>query len=127
MAAADAKAAQVVGSQSIRQRGPVLTGAMDRRTGDVFFGQNTGIPSPLHPELGAALDAFPGPAAAGKGIPGTHSEFNAINQGLFARPGSSVKDFVFYSVRLRGAAQGNQIMMCSNCASILKGAQDLTR
>jgi RHS repeat-associated protein len=127
VSAVDAQAARVVGSQSIRQRGPVLTGAMDRQTGDVFFGQNTGIPSPLHRELAAALDAFAGPGAAGKGIPGTHSEFNAINQGLFARPGASISDFLLYSVRLRGSDQGSQIMMCPNCANILKGAEDLFR
>jgi len=125
VSAVHSRAATVVASQSIRQRGPVLTGAMDRQTGEVFFGQNTGIPSPLHSALGAALDAFSGPGAAGKGIPGAHSEFNAINQGLFARPGAAISDFLLYRVRLRGADQGSQIMMCPNCANILKGAEDL--
>ncbi|BDZ53053.1 hypothetical protein GCM10025870_01260 [Agromyces marinus] len=125
VSAVDNEAARVVASQSIRQRGPVLSGAMDRTSGAIFFGQNTGVPSPLHGELKAALDAFPGPPAAGKGIPGTHSEINAINQGLYARPGSTISDFVLYSVRLRGAQQGSQIMMCPNCSGILNGAEDL--
>lgn len=117
--AVDQRASEVIGSQSIRVRGPVLTGAMDTKTGDIFFGQNTGIPDPLHPDLQQALDEFPGPGAPGKGIPGAHSEINAVNQGLFARPGSQISDFIFYSVRLRGAAIGQPIEMCPNCAWIL--------
>ena len=85
----------------------------------MFFGQNTGIADPLHPDLQQRLAEFPGPGAPGKGIPGAHSEINAVNQGLFARPGSQINDFVFYSVRLRGAAQGDTIEMCPNCAWIL--------
>src|SRR5262249_45476619 len=37
--------------QSIRARGPVLSGVLDTKTGDIFFGQNTGIPRNLHPAL----------------------------------------------------------------------------
>jgi hypothetical protein len=109
----------VVGSQSIRVRGPVLSGAMDTRTGDIFFGQNTGIPEPLAPELRSALEDFDGPGAAGKGIPGAHSEINAVNQGLLANPDSQISDYIFYSLRLRGALQGEPIEMCPNCAGIL--------
>jgi hypothetical protein len=109
----------VVGSQSIRVRGPVLSGAMDTRTGDIFFGQNTGIPEPLAPELRSALEDFDGPGAAGKGIPGAHSEINAVNQGLLANPDSQISDYIFYSLRLRGALQGEPIEMCPNCAAIL--------
>lgn len=117
--AVEQRYAQVVAEQSIRQRGPVLSGAMNTKTGDIFFGQNTGIPDPLHPDLQAALDEFEGPGAAGKGIPGAHSEINAVNEGLLANPGSQIGDYIFYSLRLRGALQGEPIEMCSNCASIL--------
>jgi YwqJ-like deaminase len=109
----------VVGSQSIRARGPVLSGAMNTQTGDIYFGQNTGIPDLLAPQLRSALDEFDGPGAAGKGIPGAHSEFNAVNQGLLANPESQISDYLFYSVRLRGSLQGEPIDMCSNCAGIL--------
>ncbi|HUZ39633.1 MAG TPA: YwqJ-related putative deaminase [Streptosporangiaceae bacterium] len=119
--AVNAKAAEVIASQSIRVRGPVLSGAMDTQTGDIFYGQNTGIPDPLHPDLQQLLDGFPGPGAAGKGIPGSHAEINALNQGLFARPGSQISDFIFYNVRLRGAAQGSYIAPCPNCAWFLGG------
>jgi len=119
------RAAEVIASQSIRQRGPVLTGAMDRQTGQIFFGQNSGIPNPLHPALAARLAQFEGPGAAGKGIPGAHSEINAVNQGLFARPGASMNDFALYNVRLRGSAQGSPIPMCSNCSAILQGVEEI--
>jgi hypothetical protein len=71
--------------------------------------------------LQSALDCFDGPGAPYKGIPGAHSEINAVNQGLFADPGSSISDYIFYNLRLRGALQGEPIEMCSNCASILGG------
>lgn len=89
---------------------------MDTKTGDIFFGQNTGIPDPLHPDLQQLLDDFPGPGAPGKGIPGSHAEINALNQGLFARPGAQIGDFISYNVRLRGAAIGQYIAPCANCA-----------
>jgi hypothetical protein len=44
---------------------------------------------------------------------------NVVNQGLFARPGSQISDFIFYSMRLRGATVGEPIEMCPNCAWIL--------
>jgi hypothetical protein len=86
---------------------------------------HTGIPTPLHSDLARALDAWEGPAAAFKGIPGGHAEFNALNKGLNARPGSQISDFMMYSIRLRGAQKGSQIRMCENCAGILKQAEDI--
>jgi hypothetical protein len=99
--------------------GPVLTGAMDTKTGDIFFGQNTGIPDPLHELLAQRIEDFEGPGEPYKGTPGEHSEINAVNQGLFARPGGQISDFIVYSVRLRAAAKGQQIPMCGNCRQIL--------
>jgi hypothetical protein len=98
----------------------VLSGAMNTETGQIYFGQNTGIPKPLAPELQSALDEFEGPGAPGKGIPGAHSEINAVNQGLLEAPGSQIGDYIFYSVRLRGALQGAPIVMCPNCSEILE-------
>jgi RHS repeat-associated protein len=118
-AAVEQQYQEVVAGQSIRVRGPVLSGAMDTRTGDIFFGQNTGIPDPLAPQLRSAIDEFEGPEAPGKGIPGAHSEINAVNQGLLTNPGSQISDYIFYNVRLRGALQGEPIEMCPNCAGIL--------
>jgi hypothetical protein len=73
----------------------VLTGALDTRTGDIFFGQNTGVPDPLAPELQTNLSNFEGPGDPFKGVPGAHSEINALNQGLFARAGWQLSDFLF--------------------------------
>jgi hypothetical protein len=92
---------------------------MDTRTGNIFFGQNTGIPDPLAPELRLALDNFDGPGAPGKGIPGAHSEINALNQGLLEDRDSEINGYIFYSVRLRGSLQGQPIGMCANCSTIL--------
>jgi hypothetical protein len=98
---------------------------MDKETGEIFFGQNTGIPDPLHDVLASRIDDFAGPGAAGKGVPGAHSEVNAVNHGLFARPGSIVEDFMLYNLRLRGAAIGEPIPMCSNCSKILNGVEEI--
>ncbi len=111
--------------QSIRQRGPVLTGVIDKQTGEIFFGQNTGIPEPLYPDLQARLNEFEGPYAAGKGIPGAHSEINALNQGLWARPDADIEDFLIYNLRLRGAEQGMPIARCPNCAVLTRGAEEI--
>ena len=66
-----------------------------------------------------------GPGAPFKGIPGAHSEINALNQGLVARPGSRLSDFLLYSVRLQRSGGSEQILMCQNCAQIVGGARDL--
>jgi hypothetical protein len=124
-AAVNAEAVRVMNEQSNRERGPVLTGAMDLKTGGIFFGQNTGIPDPVHPVLEATLGSFIGPPVPFKGERGSHSEFNAINQGLFAREGSVIADFVFYSVRIRGSRALDQIDMCKNCSAILGDVKDL--
>lgn len=60
----------------------------------MLFGQNTRIPDPLHPDLHLAPDEFEGPRAPGKGIPGGHSEINAVDQGLFADPASRISDYM---------------------------------
>ncbi|WP_406642519.1 DNRLRE domain-containing protein [Amycolatopsis sp. WGS_07] len=124
-AAVNAEAARVIAEESNRLRGPVLTGAMDLVTGEIFFGQNTGIPDPLHPLIATALSSFVGPPAYNYGIPGAHSEFNALNKGLFARDGAKIGDFVFYSVRLRGSRKMDQILKCPNCSQVLTDAEDL--
>jgi hypothetical protein len=66
-AAVEQRYQEVIANQSIRVRGPVLSGAMNTSTGEIFFGQNTGIPDPLTAQLRSALDEFQGPPAAGKG------------------------------------------------------------
>lgn len=59
--------------------------------------------NPVHPDIQQALDEFVGPGASGKGVPGAHSEINAVNQGLFAREGPA-RDW-YPSGALKGDSQ----------------------
>lgn len=111
--------------QTNRERGPVLTGAMDNVTGDITFGQNTGIPSPLHPTFQDRIDNFEGEPAEFKGVPGSHSEINALNEGMLARPGSILEEFTVYNVRLKGTLKGQRIIRCDNCQQITDGAREI--
>ncbi|MFF1603598.1 RHS repeat-associated core domain-containing protein [Streptomyces mirabilis] len=111
--------------QSNNARGPVLTGAMDNVTGKVTFGQNTGIPNNLHPVLQDRLDAFVGEGEPFKGVPGSHSEINALNEGLWARTGSTLEDFTVYNVRLKGTLKGQRIARCANCMQLTDGVREI--
>jgi hypothetical protein len=118
----------VAETESNKERGPVLSGALDTKTGQIFYGQNqANIPNNLHPDLQAALAAFQGPGAPLKGIPGSHSEVYAVNEGLHARQDAKISDFLLFSVRLQRSRLGEQILKCPNCAQILKEASDLWR
>jgi RHS repeat-associated protein len=110
------------GGQSPRLRGPVLSGVMDRQTGGIFFGQNTGIPADLHPILQARIGDVQ--AVPFKGVPGSHSEVNAANAALWARPGATMQDLLIYSLRLRGSTQGQPILRCGACAALTAGATE---
>lgn len=113
------------GYQTNRERGPVLTGAMDNVTGNVTFGQNTGIPSPLHPTFQDRIANFEGEPAPYKGVPGSHSEINALNKGMLARPGSTPEEFTVYNVRLKGTLKGQRIVRCDNCLQITDGVREI--
>jgi len=111
--------------QTNRERGPVLTGAMDNVTGEITYGQNTGIPSPLHPILQDRIDNFEGEGADFKGVPGSHSEINALNEGMLARPGATREEFTAYNVRLKGTQKGQRIIRCDNCQQITDGVREI--
>jgi hypothetical protein len=102
------------GYQSIRQRGPVLTGVQDRLTGKIELSQNGGdFANDIHPSLGARLDGL-GEDGWYPGGSGVHGEIHALNKLLWARAAAGLSTeiddtFMLYSVRLRGAAQGGQI------------------
>jgi RHS repeat-associated protein len=132
--AVERRAGNIIRNQSIRARGPVLSGARDPLTGEIFFGQNTGIPEDLHPLLRQRLNALneaTGGAGIGKGLPGGHSELNALDQALKAYEAASgqtateevLGDFLMYNVRLRGAAQGAAIAPCANCSDLTRGVR----
>jgi hypothetical protein len=116
---------RVRSTMSNREHGPVLTGALDRETGQIHFGLNSDeIPSPLHPDLQARLGDVT-ERIPFKGVPGAHSEVDAINKGLFARPGAKIEDFLVHNVRLKGAEKGLPITKCGHCAIITRGAREV--
>jgi hypothetical protein len=135
VAAVQSRGEQVAATQSIRARGPVLSGVLDEATGTIFYGQNTGIPSDLHPLLRARLNALlqrTGGAGLGSGAAGAHAEINALNQALLAREAAGLSvteatlgDYVLFNIRLRGAAQGAPIPKCPNCRDLTRGVESV--
>ncbi|WP_198153046.1 YwqJ-related putative deaminase [Pseudofrankia sp. DC12] len=117
---------------SIRKRGPVLTGTADALTGDVVTSLNWGTDvANLHPTLvgrlsGEGLESFYG------GPSGVHGEIHGINELLWRREDAGLSTeidgtFTFYSRRLRGAEQGDQIPRCAACESLTSGAGEIQR
>lgn len=106
-------------------KGPVLSGVMDKVTGKIYFGQNKGIPSQLHPTLQTRLGEYPidWEAIYPKGIPGSHSEFRALNDAWLSRPDAEIGDFMIYNVWLRGSRTGLPIPRCPHCESLTNGTQ----
>lgn len=122
-------------SKANQGRGAVLTGLRDTETGEIFFGQNTGVPPNIHPILEGRLAALleeTGGVGLGKGKPGSHSELNALNIALQARVGvgtpvseATLEEFQIYNVRLRGSKIQQPIDPCSNCAELTRGVRYL--
>ena len=126
----------LIGSQSNRARGPVLTSVTDTLTGEVFFGQNTGVPTNLHPILARrlALDqaVFGDVYLDFLGSAGGHSEMNALNEALWARTAltgqraetmsdSLLNEFFYQNVFLRGQRQMAIVPRCFHCESLTGG------
>ena len=130
------RAEHLMQTQSNRVRGPVVSGVRDPVTSRIFYGQNKGIPPDLHPILQRRLEALleqTGGRGLGKGTPGVHSEIDALNQALRHREElgltvteASLEDFIFHNLRLRGAAKGQPIKRCDNCAYLTSGARSLS-
>ena len=124
--------------------GPCLSIVKDLETGQVFYGQNTGkqpenLAPPLQERTNAVVAAneAKSPAPEGyppgwtrdKGIPGSHSEVQALNQGMQARPGSTPEDFAVHNVRTQTNKNGNAgdpMPRCDNCKPITDGVIPLT-
>ncbi|WP_299589482.1 YwqJ-related putative deaminase, partial [uncultured Microbulbifer sp.] len=114
------------------QRGPVLSVLKDNKTGDVFYGRNTGLPpmDEIHPILRKRLinyeKATGGNYPPNLQNPGDHSEFLALNEALNARVAANVPiddlaDFGVYNVRIKGTKQGLSIHRCPNCSFLTEG------
>ncbi|MQM27104.1 YwqJ-related putative deaminase [Glycomyces albidus] len=115
--------------QTNRERGPVLSGIMDRKTGKVYFGQNhADPPGDLHPSIKSRVDARNDDIANGRvptpeflGKPGSHSEVYAWNEVLKDRPDAKPEDLIVDNIRLKGSKKGEFIECCANCSSIVEG------
>ncbi|WP_030161225.1 YwqJ-related putative deaminase [Glycomyces sp. NRRL B-16210] len=123
-----------------KQRGPVLGAVMDKKTGEVFFGDNPGAAdyfdpkhgNPVHPllaeQIGDAkrrgVDYDPG---MNRGAVGNHAEVYALNQALLAaerrgeRP--SLGDYMVDNLRTDSKNPGSFIRCCSNCVQVLNGVE----
>lgn len=127
------RAAHLVEVLSIKERGPVLTGILDTRTGRTFFGLNAEkLPHNLHPLLEKRLADYlrrtGGVTPAKAGMPGTHSEIVALNRALHEREATlgrpvqpqELPEFVLHNRSLRGSTKVEGIPPpCDNCAAIL--------
>jgi len=132
------KAQEIVSTMSNSKRGAVLTGVLDTRTGAISYGLNEGIPSDLHPLLRQRLDAYlkasQGNTPVTSGIPGVHSEINALNRALRAREalsgqpvtGQDLSEFLLHNRALRNPNITEFAPTpCANCAAIIYGVSVL--
>ena len=124
------------------QPGPCLSVAYDSKTGKTYYGQNTEKrPDPMHPTLarnatkaaGYNKENFPNAKPPGvyprKGVPGDHSEVNAVNSGMLDRDKDPNADpphpneYTVYNVNTNGQTQkaGEGKPCCPNCQKTLDG------
>ncbi len=121
--------------------GPCLSIVKDLETGEIFYGQNTGkepadLSPPLQDRTNAVVAAnqptpegMPPGWSRDKGIPGSHSEVQALNQGMKARPDSNPSDFALHNTRTKTNKNGNAgepMPRCDNCKPITDGVIPLT-
>lgn len=124
--------------------GPCLSVVKDLQSGEVFYGQNTGKqPTNLSPPLqerannvaaenqaaSKAPPGYPEGWSRDKGIPGSHSEVQALDKGMKARPGSQPEDFAVYNVRTQDNSNGkagDPMPRCDNCKPITDGVLPLS-
>jgi hypothetical protein len=127
------RAVHIVEVLSDRQRGPVVTGVLDTRTGRTFFGLNQDEPlGNLHPllkqRLTDYLDSTGGATPPRAGKPGSHSEIVALNRALYEREAAlgrpvdpqELSEFVLHNRSLFGSKKLKGIPPpCPNCEAIL--------
>lgn len=127
------RATHVVEVLSLKERGPVLSGVLDTRTGRTFFGLNQDAPPlNLHPLLKKRLADYlkktGGVTPPRAGEPGSHSEIVALNQALFEREAAlgrpvqpqELSEFVLHNRSLRGPRKLEGVPPpCPNCEAII--------
>ncbi|MCP4498366.1 MAG: hypothetical protein GY822_00155 [Deltaproteobacteria bacterium] len=102
-----------------KARGPVLSGIMDQRTGQIFYGRNQLMIADLgaiHPALAARITSS---TAA-------HSELVALNSALWARgSAASIDDFLLFNARF-SPNKGLGIIRCPSCQLSTSGVTSLS-
>lgn len=127
------RATHMVEALSLKERGPVLTGVLDTRTGRTFFGLNQdALPLNLHPLLKKRLADYltktGGVTPPRAGEPGSHSEIVALNRALVDRQAvlgrpvqpQELSEFVLHNRSLRGPRKLEGVPPpCPNCEAIV--------
>jgi hypothetical protein len=127
------RAAYMAEGLSLEQRGPVLTGVLDTRTGRTFFGLNQDAPLlNLHPLLKERLADYlkktGGVTPPRAGTPGSHSEIVALNRALFERQTAlgrpvqpqELSEFVLHNRSLKGPRKIEGVPPpCPNCEAVI--------
>ncbi len=123
--------------------GPVLSGVLNRETGEIFYGFNQlkgekNVMPDLHPVLeerrtqylSEARSQGLGVEALGKEIPGIHSEVKAVSEALNnMSPNATSKDLeklLIFNVRTTGSGKGTSIVRCDNCQVLTKGIPSIS-
>jgi len=127
------KAKSLVETLSNKERGPVLSGVLDSKTGEIFFGLNSNEAiSSLHPILQKRLNSLV-KRTGGLGnrpeylneIPGSHSAISALNQALQKRGNvleSQLNQFFLHNRSLRGTSKVTGVPpRCADCAELTRG------
>ncbi len=119
--------------QSNPVRGPVLTLIRDQRTGEMFAAQNLGaVPEELHPILQSRLEKYLMESGQNLnprwGVPGSHSDFAALNQAMLRReaiglPVTTLDDFGMYNTQLWRNRLGVPVDRCGNCGVLTDGVR----
>jgi len=116
---------------SNNDRGPVLSGVLDTRSGEVFWGLNhSSIPDNLHPLLAQRIESYSPTGLPSKlGVPGAHSELYALNRALRAREKAmgravterELSEFMVHNRFLRGNRRLQSVPRCMHCAELTTG------
>jgi hypothetical protein len=110
--------------------GPVLSGCLDKRTGEIFYSVNQGkVPMSMHPLLKARYEGYlagsGGVTPPRAGVPGAHSEVGALNKALWARdPAGKMTtlpegEFTMHNASLYRNKPEGVPPMCTNCSGII--------
>ncbi len=114
-------------SLSGAERGPVLGGIKDTRTGETFFGLNTDNPTVFHPQISERLNNHTFTHARNRdGIP--HGEISALNKALLARGADTkvdLSEFLNFNARF-SPNNSTSILRCEDCRVITSGVQPLS-